>query len=269
MSDEGTPAQAYSAGIARIYDQVFPSFSSSLAPRLHDLYVKRFGVSGRGVLDLCCGTAKVARYFSARGIRAIGIDASEGMLEGARAGGADATTAGSLEFAVGDARDFKLVAPVDLCACTYTAMNHMRSMAELQRCCTSVLRNLSANGLFVFDLLTLKTLETFNGETVVDRADGFQLWRYLVNHDEQRSYNEVIGFTKNEDATFSRYRQSYVLSMFALKDVCTMLLATGWKRADIMRFDALESAVPEPEHNVTVMIVAEAGAKTDEVAGSY
>ena len=95
--------------------------------------------AGERVLDLGCGTGMLLQALSATGATVTGIDASENMVEKARAAHP------GFELYVGDARTFTLTAPFDL-VFTNATLHWIPQADEVAR---SVARALCDGGRFV------------------------------------------------------------------------------------------------------------------------
>ena len=101
---------------------------------------------GAAVLDLCCGSGQLAAPLLARGFAVTGLDGSPAMLDQAR------RHAPQARWLQGDARDFRLDAPVAAVFSTSASLNHIDSIADLQRVFGCVRAALQPGGLFAFDL---------------------------------------------------------------------------------------------------------------------
>lgn len=101
---------------------------------------------GARVLDLCCGTGQMMAPMIARGFQVTGIDMSPEMLRHA------ARTAPGAQLIEGDARDFRLDAPVAGVVCASASLNHIASLDDLERVFLSVNRALDDGGIFIFDI---------------------------------------------------------------------------------------------------------------------
>ena len=74
-------AESFGAG-ARAYDRARPSYPSAL---IDDVLAD----GPRAVLDVGCGTGKLARLIAERGVPVLGVEIDERMAEVARAHGID------------------------------------------------------------------------------------------------------------------------------------------------------------------------------------
>lgn len=111
------------------------------------------------VLDLCCGTGRLAAWLSERGFDVTGVDASERMLEVARRNAPNAV------MLQANAQAFSLQDPVQMVVSTFDSMNHLATLDELENVFRSVYGALGADGLFCFDFNTAEGFELGGDET--------------------------------------------------------------------------------------------------------
>lgn len=97
------------------------------------------------LLDLCCGTGRIAGYLSSSGYQVLGVDESAGMLSIAR------TNAPNARFQQADMAAFHWPEPFDAAVSFYNSLNHARSFEHLQRTLASVAAHLRTDGPFLFD----------------------------------------------------------------------------------------------------------------------
>ena len=114
---------------------------------------------GARVLDLCCGTGRLAGWLSERGFEVTGLDDSGQMLTVARMNAPDAA------FVQADARSFTLPEPVDLVLSTFDSVNHFASLDDLEEVFRCVHGALTDDGLFCFDFNTEEGFEYAGDET--------------------------------------------------------------------------------------------------------
>lgn len=104
----------------------------------------------RSVLDIACGPGYHARDLARRGLRAIGLDLRPEMVAFAR----DQVASEDLDLTwqVGDMRDFRLEAPVDMAICMFDAIDALLTNDDLVQHLRSVAGNLVPRGLYLIDL---------------------------------------------------------------------------------------------------------------------
>ncbi len=137
--------------IARLYDPWSLSVTEDVS-----FYVERARRSGGPVVELGVGTGRIAIPVAAEGIRVIGVDLSEGMLEVARE---QAALAGvgvgpglELDLRYGDFRDPPVEETVPLVIIPFRSLLHMQTDEDRRSVLRSVLRMLEPDGTFIFDV---------------------------------------------------------------------------------------------------------------------
>lgn len=130
-----------------LYDQDWSSFSPRLFPALLHLIEKRIPARAR-ILDLCCGSGRLAHLLSERGYQVTGMDNSPEMLKLAR------SNAPRCRFLAGDARSFEIDRTFQAVLSTYDSLNHLLSAREIKSAFRRVFASLESGGIFAFDLNT-------------------------------------------------------------------------------------------------------------------
>jgi SAM-dependent methyltransferase len=131
--------------IAKLYDPWSASVVEDVA-----FYLERARESGGPVVELGVGTGRIAVPIACDGIRVIGVDSSEGMLDVARD---RAELAGvEVDLRYGDFRDPPVEGPVPLVIAPFRSLLHMETDADRVAVVRAVHRLLEPEGRFVFDV---------------------------------------------------------------------------------------------------------------------
>jgi SAM-dependent methyltransferase len=152
--------------IAPYYDDFtahhdYDAWTASLEALAHD-----FGLRGRRLLDVACGTGKSFLPFLERGYEVVACDISPAM---ARA--ADAKAGGRARIEVCDMRDLPRFGAFDLVCCIDDSVNYLLSAEELVRTFAGLARNLADGGVVVFDANSLMVYRTFFASMTVLVSD--------------------------------------------------------------------------------------------------
>jgi SAM-dependent methyltransferase len=131
--------------IARLYDPWSRSVVEDVA-----FYVEEARRSGGPVLELGIGTGRIAVPTAAAGIGVIGVDASAGMLEVARANARRERVV--LDLRQGDVRAPPVEGTLPLVTMPFRSFMHIQSDAERRSVLRAVWRLLEPDGRFVFDV---------------------------------------------------------------------------------------------------------------------
>jgi SAM-dependent methyltransferase len=138
--------------------------------------------SGGRVLDLACGTGRIAAPLARRGLTVAGLDISAAALEIARA------AAPALDLRRGDMRQLPWEdASFDAVINMWTAFGYFETEAEDRRVVAEIARVLEPGGLFVLDTVNL---------TAMHRSFAPESWRELADGTlmlERRSYDATTG----------------------------------------------------------------------------
>lgn len=139
------------------------------------------GLQGDRLLDVACGTGFSFTPLLERGWQVTGCDLSPAMVEAARAKVGDRA-----ELHVADMRELPNFGEFDLVWSINSAMNYLLSTDELTATLAGMRRNLAPQGVILFDLMALKTAQTFfSGVFPVEREGKKFTWRGVLGPDDE------------------------------------------------------------------------------------
>jgi SAM-dependent methyltransferase len=133
--------------IATLYDPWSRSVREDV-----DFYVTEARNAGGPVIELGVGTGRVAVPVARAGVRVIGVDDSEPMLDVCRARAEEAGVTELLDLRLGDLRRPPVTERVALVICPFRALLHIESDAERLQALRAVRGLLVPGGRFVFDV---------------------------------------------------------------------------------------------------------------------
>ncbi len=249
----------YATRFAEIYDEEWSGFALRTAPKILDLYRREPGAPAEpSVLDLCCGTGRMARYFLDQGCRVTGVDRARAMLERAELHCAAGIDAGRAAFHRADVSAFRLPGPFDLCVSAYDALNHLPDLAALLSCLDHATRAVRPGGMFVFDLKTRRGLAGWNSMSVTERP-GWTLITRGVYDGGDTAHRRLTGFIREEDGRFAGFEESMTEHFFDPEAVAEHLRGNGWPDVHL----ALSGDLGRPAADLTgasrVFVVARRG----------
>ncbi len=116
------------------------------------LYKKTVGRFPRSIVDIACGPAYHAIYFSKKkGINySCGLDLSEAMVEYARE--KNENEGATAEIIQGDMVDFKLPKKVDMAMCMIASIHMLTTNEDFLKHLDSVAKNLNPKGIYIIEL---------------------------------------------------------------------------------------------------------------------
>ncbi len=186
-------------------------------------------LSGEGIqsgigLDLGCGTGQMTRRLAAAGFDMIGADASIEMLNVAREKSGE-----DILYLCQDMRSFELYGTVAFAVSVCDSMNYLTSEEELVQVFSLVNNYLDPEGLFLFDLNTLrKYREVLSDRSFGEsREEGSFIWENTF--DEETGINEydLTLFVREKGDLFRRYEELHRERAYSVETVKKCLAAAG------------------------------------------
>jgi len=164
------------------------------------LYARHSKRTLHKVHELACGTANVASLLVEQGYQVSASDSSNAMLQIAQ------TKQFAPELSLADMTAALPDKGYDLVLCLFDSINYLLADDQVHQLLNSVAAALPAEGLFIFDISTLKnSLDNFNHYVdVVDKDDC-----YLVH---QADYDELKHRQITHLTMFQRYDNHYLRS---------------------------------------------------------
>jgi SAM-dependent methyltransferase len=132
-----------------------------------------FGLRGRRLLDVGCGTGRSFLPMLERGYRVTACDISPSMVARARE-----AAGGRADVLVADARDLPALGEFDLITCLDDALNYLTDDLELLSAFEGFERSLRRGGIVVFDVNSLATYRgLFSRDYASEDEATFFCWR--------------------------------------------------------------------------------------------
>jgi SAM-dependent methyltransferase len=209
MSQQQVDTQAIQASygvMARYYDTIY----ADTAPKDTPFYLELAHSLPGPVLELGCGTGRVALALARAGLQVVGLDLSEAMLQVFRSKLAlePAEVRERVELVHGSMADFNLGRKFGLILVPFRAFQHLMTVEDQRACLLSVAQHLLPAGRFVHNLFDPR-LESIVQSTqtgprwildheCVDQASGRVLRRYYMQIPEPAAKTLRLWFKHEE-----------------------------------------------------------------------
>lgn len=169
-------------------------------------------------MDLACGTGVLCEIMDKNGIRASGMDLSQGMIAIAR------QRAPHIPYYVDNMVTFCPEARYDLVTCTGDAVNHLPDIADVAGMLRSVYTYLNPGGWFVFDLL--KESEVSDSEPFeMDFDPETRVW-FRMTRPTDTTVNLCIRVYKDGEPEFEENIRETLRDP---EQICRLLTRTGFR----------------------------------------
>ncbi len=133
--------------IARVYDPWSESVTEDV-----EFYVEEAVRAGGAVVELACGTGRIAVPVALARVRVIGVDGSAGMLEVARERAEAGGVAELVDLRLGDLRDPPVAERVALVLIPFRSLLHMTTEPDREAALAAARELLVPGGRLVFDV---------------------------------------------------------------------------------------------------------------------
>lgn len=222
------------------YESLAPSYDALTADYDHERWLaaleavaRRWGLRGRRLLDVACGTGHSFAPMLGRGYDVTACDLSPAMVARAQT----RHPAGRQRVFVADMRRLPEVGRFDLVTCLDDAINYLHTSDELRATFASVARVLAPKGVYVFDVNTLRTYqETFGRDAIMEREGTVLLWRTRRRADVAPgdSFAVTVESFTQEEGHWRRSGSRHVQRHHPAETVRAQLAAAGLECLDVL-----------------------------------
>ena len=251
--------QGYGRVFAKVYNLLWNDFADRIAPQVYSFYAATpFGQQRQPVLDLCCGTGRLSRFFLERDFQVVGLDLSEHMIAYARQNNLEYMVSGQADFIQGDAANFKLDQKFGLTVSTFDALNHLPDAAALRNCFNCVFNSLLEEACFIFDLNTHTGLQHWNGIMVRPGEEIYLINRGMYDQHTVKAWTKITGFVQDEEDNrlYERFDETVYNTVFEMDAVRGWLLETGFRAVYFAVEGDLNTPIDNPEAQKRIFFVA-------------
>lgn len=137
----------------RYYDAIINCASHSFKEKNVPFWVgmaKKYINSGSRVLELACGTGRIAIPLAKEQFKVTGIDISDSMLESAKS---KSVQVSDIEYIKGDIKSFNLMNKFSMIALAEDAFSLLLEIDEFESCLACIREHLEIDGIFIIDVL--------------------------------------------------------------------------------------------------------------------
>lgn len=180
------------------------------------------------IVDLACGVGAACMVFAKHGYSVTGIDLSKEMLDEAKRRISDEKL--NITLAQQDMRKFNVNKQANLVTCMYDSLNFMLTETDLKNVFQRIKKTLINNGLFIFDMYTLKGLAEYWGtqcEIHTNTDDFFVTSQTNWDYETQTNVKVMYGFTRKNNI-WKRWKEVHVSRAYPLNTICNFLEESGF-----------------------------------------
>ncbi|MDO5540742.1 MAG: class I SAM-dependent methyltransferase [Eubacteriales bacterium] len=231
----------YSDAFCKVYNEFgWNYFPEAFGEQLLE-WISQNRVTVKTSLDLACGTGILCEILYKHGIKACGMDFSEGMIKIAGENNPD------IDYEVADMIHYRPQKKFDLVTCTGDALNHIIDLKDVEQIFKNVYGYLNEGGYFIFDILNEK--EAVPGESIpLDFSDEIKAQFTIIQDQKGIITLKTVVFENGK----KQFEENITETVHDPKTICELLQQNGFqviKCADQL----LENA---KNHGTTWFIIA-------------
>jgi SAM-dependent methyltransferase len=211
-----------------------------------------YGLAGRRVLDVACGTGKSFLPLLERGFDVTATDSSPAMLAEA------ARKAPGVPLVEADVRALPRLGRFDLVTCFDDSLNHLLDEDGLAAALGALAGSLAAGGLLLFDLNTLRTYRTtFAADSVAERDGVLFAWRGESSPDAAPCCRALarVDVLAPRDELYERRAVAFEQRHFPPHRVTALMAAAGLHCLGVHGVLGDGSPVPEPDETAQLKVL--------------
>lgn len=189
------------------------------------------------VLDLGCGTGKMARKLAREGYQVTAVDNSMDMLEIAASEEDD-----HILYVLQDMVSLELPQQVDAAVSICDCMNYILEEEDLKEAFRRVREFLKEDGVFVFDMNShYKYKEILAGNTFAeDREDASFIWDNFYDEEERINEYQLSLFIQNEQGTYNKYEELHLQKAYEQEEVVSFLYEAGFSSVRVLDAETMD-----------------------------
>ncbi len=197
--------------------------------------LRRYGVRGRKILGLACGTGSLALILSGRGYKVVGVDTSWEMVKEGRRKAQEG--GGKVEFIQGDMRDFQWKgSPFDIILCLYDSLNYILNLREVEKVFKGAFNLMDERGILIFDVITEKNLlSNFDGKVLAKNYPNFSyIWENNYHRKRRICESALTLFIKDEDI-YRKKVEHHNQRIYSIEELLKLLRKVGFTIVDAFK----------------------------------
>lgn len=185
---------------ARYYDADYGAFSDDIL-----FYRELARLHGGPVLELMCGTGRVAVPLAQARLSVVGLDIAPAMIAIAESRASAAQVGKRARFAVGDARQFEWPERFGFAFIAINSFMHLETAADQLAALRTIHRHLAPGGTLAIDLFNPNPAELaqVDGLTVLDKTfvlpdSGHTVQKYVIREVDLAAQHQAVTFCYDE-----------------------------------------------------------------------
>jgi len=176
------------------------------------------------ILEIGCGTGEITKRLK-DSFAVEGIDNSETMIRLAK------EKFNGINFSILDMKDIEKIMEYDAVIANFDTLNYLQDLSELDLVFRKVVLSLKNNGVFLFDVLNRKMIDSMfpDGIFADDRENMIILWKHFYNEKTGLDEINTSFFIEVKEKIYERYNEIFIKKIFSNKEILSIAEKNGLK----------------------------------------
>jgi SAM-dependent methyltransferase len=205
-------------------------------------YANRYLNGHESILELACGTGRLGVLLKQVGYDVTGLDSSADMLSLAYNRQREAGV--SFPLIEGDMRELAELEKYDAILSFCDSLCYLEEKTDLEKVFSQVYQVLNNDGIFLFDVHSLKKMKQFEEYSYhAETEEAVLLWDSFKGDAPHSVEHELTIFVKNDEGLYERYQELHKERTYPIEEYHQMLSVAGFKEIEVTADfkDTLES----------------------------
>lgn len=232
---------------AQYYDLLTSNVDYDKRAQYFDELITRLGGRRESILlDLGCGTGSLTECFAKMGYDCLGIDISQEMLAVALDKKFESEL--PIQYLHQDMTKIDLYGTVDVTICALDALNHLKSIDDIDKTFKRVSMFTNPDGLFIFDMNTIYKHKNILADNtfVYDMDDVYCVWQNTYNKKNNEVLIELDFFEKNGNMYY-RSEESFSERAYETEEIDALLVKHGFSIEAHYDYDSFDELTKKSE----------------------
>lgn len=194
---------------ADFYDQMMEYVDYDLWGKYIDDKLKLY-IEEKNILEIGCGTGEISHRLTKLNYKVSAIEISPEMIE------ISSRKYDDFNVKQLDMRELCDENKYDAIICVFDALNYLQSLDDLKKVFNNIKRALKKDGVFLFDVLNRKMIDSmFGGEVFADDRENISIiWKHSYDEKKDLDKIETSFFVKENENNYKRYDEVFYKKIY-------------------------------------------------------
>lgn len=216
--------------MASLYDQLMTNAPYDQWVSFTEKIINKSNKKINTIIDLGCGTGEITTRLSKSGYQLSGVDYSSDMLTYAEAKASFNNQ--SINWIQQDIRELAGFENVDLAISYCDVMNYLTTEQDLKTAFECVASSLSPDGIFIFDVHSLRHVEENLVNNVFTEVtdDVCYIWNCEPGEDNGEMFHDITFFSSDGKNKYERFEECHHQNTFSIDVYSKLLEKVGFEK---------------------------------------